>query len=165
MSDDARPVYAPDPERGQSQTIRKLKEKKRQRRGRLNEDIDNILEQCQAQLREAASLSPYLADQDLVRHGDIEQINNHARIFSRDLVALRQQLDEIRGALSNKQFDDEDADDISMALRFSEHLYQWQERFERLVTPTLGRLSTLLQQAAERRENLRKGEQQESDDE
>lgn len=135
-------------DKSQPKAIRKLKEKKEQKeQSSLLKEVQDLDASCRDLLSKASALSPYLVKTDLIQAGDIEQINNYAQMLTRDTIEFKNQLDAIRASIP-RDLNNDDPDDIALAIEIGEHYQSWQERYQRVVVPTIEQLSQLLQQAA-----------------
>lgn len=110
-------------------------------------DLKHMDTECQNMLKETARFSPYLTNRELVAAGDYEQINNNASILSKDIMQLRNELDDIRKQIP-KQLNPNHTDDVMKGLQLGEQYSSWQESYQRAVLPTIERLADLFTKAS-----------------
>lgn len=152
---------------GRIQSMEKIRQRQQQRKEEpsVREQLQEMDQSCMELLQHPASISPYLVDQDLVAHGDYQQIENHAKILGRDIEDFKHQLDGIRATVP-ADLDSQDPEDIRKGLEIGEWYQDWIDRFTRTVLPIVRDLTQLLQKAAEQRDqhnNVTNNDQPESD--
>jgi GTPase SAR1 family protein len=109
-------------------------------------DLRRLDRECQEMLTQTARFSPFLTNRELCEAGDIEAIENNAKILSRDTIELRNQLDAIRADIP-RSLNPNKTDDVMKGLELGERFSEWQEKYQRAVLPTVERLGTLFEDA------------------
>jgi hypothetical protein len=125
----------------------------------IMKDLRELDNACEEMLSATAEFAPYLVNRDLVEAGDVEKIENNAKILTRDTVQLKTDLTSIRREVPTK-LNPEKTDDVMLGLSIGEKYNSWQENYQRAVLPTVLRLSELFKAAA-----VRLKEKKESTDE
>lgn len=114
----------------------------------IMKDLHELDKACEEMLASTAQFAPYLVNRELVEAGDVEKIENNAKILTRDTIQLKTELSEIRREIP-KKLNPEKPDDVMKGLSLGEKYNTWQENYQRAVLPTVQRLGDLFQDAAE----------------
>lgn len=81
----------------------------------IMKDLHELDKACEEMLASTAQFAPYLVNRELVEAGDVEKIENNAKILTRDTIQLKTELSEIRREIP-KKLNPEKPDDVMKGL-------------------------------------------------
>lgn len=113
----------------------------------IMDDLMSIDRECEKMLGHTAKFSPYLVNRELVEAGETEKIHDNAKILARDVIVMKQELDDIRATMP-KRIHTDNPSHVIRGMEIGEKYNAWQEKYSRAVLPTLERLGELFKEAA-----------------
>lgn len=121
--------------------------KTKKKTNQILDDLKSIDRECETMLAHTAKFSPYLVNRGLVEAGETEKIHDNAKILARDVIAMKNELDDIRAKFP-KRIHTDNPTHVIRGMEIGESYNAWQEKYSRAVLPTLERLGELFKDAA-----------------
>lgn len=127
--------------------------KKKPQTARLNaqnpimRDLLSIDTECRALLAQTSRIAPFLMSKELVLAGDVQKINDHAQILSRDMASMKDELETIRSSIP-ANINPSRPRDVTLGVNLGMQYQEWQDRYQRSVIPTINVLTELFAEAA-----------------
>lgn len=135
-------------------------------RANIMDELSSLHAACMSMLQNTARFAQLLTNKELVDAGDMEQIRDSSTILSNDMLRFRNQLDKIQ-ASTPKKINPNNPTDVMAGLNVGAEYNNWQETYNRAMTPTIDRLSRLLEEASQNLEQQKslENEKEETPDE
>lgn len=120
------------------------KPKNKPHKSKLGKELNDLHLACRTMLSEGSEILKLVFNKELVVAGDSEKIENVTTVLSKDILAMRERLDDIRSRQPvNINLDN----DLMACLSIGAEYNQWIETYQQTIVPSVVSLNDLYLEA------------------